>query len=86
MRHFNKSEVGVVSGDPFIAFGVNSRVAVADGKEIAANTIQCAAEAESLLAKAKRFKAITPLCVSVGATVASFALLVPVVIQEARTV
>ena len=47
----------MVSGDPFIAFGANSRVAVADGKEIAANTIQCAAEAESLLAKAERVKA-----------------------------
>ena len=47
----------MVSGDPFIAFGVNSRVAVADSKEIAANTIQCAAEAESLLSKAERVNA-----------------------------
>ena len=47
----------MVSGDCFIAFGVNIRVAVADGKEIAANTIQCADEVESLLAKAERVKA-----------------------------
>ncbi|KAL7486241.1 hypothetical protein ACHAW6_011841 [Cyclotella cf. meneghiniana] len=48
------------------------RVAVADGKEIAANTIQCAAEAEALLANAERVKAITPLCVGLGATCARF--------------
>ncbi|KAL3772870.1 hypothetical protein ACHAWU_000527 [Discostella pseudostelligera] len=57
------------------------RVAVADGKEIAANTIQCAAEAEALLANAERVKAITPLCVGVGATCASFALLTPAIID-----
>ena len=57
------------------------RVAVADGKEIAANTIQCAAEAEALLASAERVKAITPLCVGVGATCASFALLTPTIVE-----
>lgn len=57
------------------------RVAVADGKEIAANTIQCAAEAEAFLANAERVKAITPLCVGICATCASFALLVPTVVE-----
>jgi len=56
-------------------------VAVADGKEIAANTIQCAAEAEALLANAERVKAITPLCVGVGATAASLSLLAPTIIE-----
>jgi len=60
------------------------RVAVADGKEIAANTIQCAAEAEALLACAERVKAITPLCVGVGATCASFALLTPTIVESLR--
>lgn len=57
------------------------RVAVADGKEIAANTIQCAAEAEAFLANAERVKAITPLCVGVGATCASLTLLTPSIID-----
>jgi len=57
------------------------RVAVADGKEIAANSIQCAAEAEALLANAERVKAITPLCVGVCATCASFALLTPTLVD-----
>ena len=57
------------------------KVAVADGKEVAAATIQCAAEAEGFLANAERVKAVTPLCVGVGATGASFALLAPVVIE-----
>jgi hypothetical protein len=51
---------------------------VADGKEVAAATMQCAAEAEGLLANAERAKAVTPLCVGIGATAASFALLLPV--------
>lgn len=57
------------------------KVAVADGKEVAAVSIQCAAEAEALLANAERAKAITPLCVGVGATAATFALLVPVLLD-----
>ncbi|KAL3778758.1 hypothetical protein ACHAWO_011412 [Cyclotella atomus] len=57
------------------------RVAVADGKEIAANAIQCAAEAEAFLANAERVKAITPLCVGLGATCASFALLTPTLVE-----
>lgn len=58
------------------------KVAVADGKEVAASAIQCAAEAEGLLAQAERTKAITPLCVGIGATAASFALLVPVLLDS----
>jgi hypothetical protein len=58
------------------------KVAVADGKEVAAMSQQCAAEAEGLLANAERAKAITPLCVGVGATAASFSLLVPVILES----
>ncbi|GKY91097.1 hypothetical protein MPSEU_000082500 [Mayamaea pseudoterrestris] len=57
------------------------KVAVADSKEVAAVSIQCAAEAESFLAAAERAKAITPVCVGVGATAASFSLLVPVLLD-----
>jgi len=58
------------------------KVAVADGKEVAAATIQCAAEAEGVLANAERAKAITPLCVGVATVAASFALLVPVLLDS----
>lgn len=58
------------------------KVAVADGKEVAANTLQCAAEAESLFAKAERTKAVLPLCVGVGATGATFTLLAPTLIES----
>lgn len=58
------------------------RVAVADGKEVAAVTLQAAAEAEQLLSKSERAKAILPLCVGVGATAASLALLAPVFVRE----
>ena len=58
------------------------RVAVADGKEVAAATMQCAAEAEGLLANAERAKAITPLCVGIGAVTTTFALLVPVLFDS----
>lgn len=58
------------------------KVAVADGKEVAAATIQCAAEAEGFLANAERAKAICPLCVGIGATSASLALLVPVLLDS----
>jgi hypothetical protein len=57
------------------------KVAVADGKEVAAASIQCAAEAEGFLAQAERAKAITPLCVGLGATAATLALLVPVLMD-----
>ena len=58
------------------------KVAVADGKEVAAQSIQCAAEAEAFLAQAERAKAVTPLCVGIGATALSFALLVPVLLAS----
>jgi hypothetical protein len=61
------------------------RVSVADGKEVAAATIQCAAEAEGLLANAERAKAITPLCVGLGATATTFSLLVPVLLENVDT-
>ncbi len=57
------------------------KVAVADGKEVAASTLQCAAEAEGLLAKAERVKAVSPLCVGISATAATFSLLAPVLVE-----
>ena len=61
------------------------RVAVADGKEVAAATIGCASEAEGFLANAERSKAVTPLCVGVGATATTFSLLVPVLLGSIET-
>lgn len=58
------------------------RVAVADGKEVAARTMQCACEAEALLAKSERTKAVLPLCVGIGATAASISLLAPVLVEQ----
>eukprot|EP00980_Cylindrotheca_fusiformis_P031115 scaffold25830_cov162-Cylindrotheca_fusiformis.AAC.16 len=58
------------------------RVSVADGKEVAAAAIGCAAEAEGLLANAERAKAITPLCVGVSATATTLSLLVPVLLEN----
>lgn len=58
------------------------RVSVADGKEVAASTIQCAAEAEGLLANAERAKAINPLCVGLSTTAATCSLLVPVLLSN----
>jgi len=60
------------------------KVAVADGKEVAANTLQCAAEAEALLAKAERVKAVSPLCVGISATAATLSLVAPVVLENLR--
>lgn len=57
------------------------KTAVADGKEVAAISIQCAAEAEAILAQAERSKAIAPLCVGVGATSATCSLLIPAVLE-----
>jgi hypothetical protein len=57
------------------------KVAVADGKEVAAASIQCAAEAEGLLANAERAKAITPLCVGIGALAATLSLLMPALLD-----
>lgn len=65
-----------------IASEYTGKVAVADGKEVAAASIQCAAEAEGYLANAERAKAITPLCVGVSATSATLALLVPVLLDS----
>ncbi|VEU35918.1 unnamed protein product [Pseudo-nitzschia multistriata] len=58
------------------------RVAVADGKEVAAATIICASEAEGFLANAERAKAITPLCVGLSATATTLSLLVPVLLNN----
>ena len=58
------------------------RVAVADGKEVAASALQCSAEAEGLLANAERVKAVTPLCVGIGALAATSSLVAPVLIES----
>lgn len=65
-----------------ISAEVTGKTAVADGKEVAAATLQCVAEAEGMMANAERSKAIIPLCVGVSAVAASFALLVPVVLDS----
>ena len=60
----------------------NGKVEVARGKEIAAVTLQAAAEAESYLAQAERAKAIVPLCVGIATTFSAFALLAPAFVAE----
>lgn len=61
------------------------KIAVADGKEVAASALACAAEAEGFLANAERAKAIIPVCVGLGALAASFALLLPVLLDTSIT-
>lgn len=58
------------------------RVAVADGKEVAASALGCAAEAEGSLANAERVKAVTPLCVGIGALCATSSLVAPALIDS----
>ena len=58
------------------------KVAVSRGKEVAAITLQAAAESELYLAQAERSKAIIPLCVGIGATTAAFALLAPALVAD----
>lgn len=58
------------------------RVAVSNGKEIAALAIQAAAESEGVLAQSERVKAILPLCVGVATTASAFSLLAPALISE----
>ena len=58
------------------------KTSVARGKEIAAVTLQAAAEAEVRLAQAERAKAVVPLCVGVSATASAFALLAPALLGE----
>jgi hypothetical protein len=58
------------------------KIAVANGKEVAALAIQVAAESEALLAAAERTKAILPLCVGIATTASAFALLAPSLIAE----
>ena len=58
------------------------RVEVSRGKEIAAVTLQAAAESESILAQAERAKAVVPLCVGISTTASAFALLAPALIAD----
>ena len=61
------------------------KVAVSNGKEIAALAMQAAAEAESILAQAERAKAILPLCVGISTTASAFALLIPSLAAELQS-
>lgn len=76
----NDADIALVSAAIGIGAEYVGRVSVCDGKEVAAATIQCSAEAEGLLANAERAKAIVPLCVGLGATATTFSLLVPVLL------
>ena len=58
------------------------KTAVSRGKEVAAVTLQAAAESEALLAQAERAKAVVPLCVGISATASAFALLAPELVGE----
>lgn len=60
------------------------KVAVSKSKEVAAVAIQVAAEAEALIARAERAKAILPLCVGVATTASAFALLAPSVLHSMK--
>uniref|UniRef100_A0A7S1U8P2 H(+)-exporting diphosphatase n=1 Tax=Phaeomonas parva TaxID=124430 RepID=A0A7S1U8P2_9STRA len=60
----------------------NGKVAVSEGKEVAAVTLQAAAEAEQLLARSERVKAVMPLTVGITAACAAFSLLAPSAIEE----
>jgi len=61
------------------------KVAVSNGKEIAALAMQAAAESESILAQAERAKAILPLCVGISTTASAFALLIPSITVELQS-
>jgi hypothetical protein len=60
----------------------SGRVAVCNGKEIAALAMQAAAESEGVLAQSERVKAILPLCVGIATTASAFSLLAPALISE----
>jgi hypothetical protein len=64
-----------------ISAEVVGKTATANGKEVAAATMQCVAEAEGLLANAERAKAILPLCVGISTVAATCSLLVPVALD-----
>jgi hypothetical protein len=81
LAEFIAPSMAAVSAAIGVGAEYTGKVAVADGKEVAAASIQCAAEAEIYLANAERSKAIIPLCVGIGATVATLALLVPVLLD-----
>ena len=74
--------VTIVSAAIGIGAEYVGRVAVADGKEVAAATICCASEAEGFLANAERAKAITPVCVGISATATTLSLVVPLLLEN----
>mmetsp|Transcript_9385 Transcript_9385/g.27345 ORF Transcript_9385/g.27345 Transcript_9385/m.27345 type:complete len:510 (+) Transcript_9385:75-1604(+) len=57
------------------------KVAIAGGKEVAANSLQTAAEAESRLAAAERSKSVLPLCAGMSAAMTACALVAPFMIK-----
>ena len=60
----------------------SGKVAVSNGKEVAAVAIQAAAEAECILAAAERTKAVIPFCVGIATTASAFSLLAPALVAE----
>lgn len=74
--------MAAVSASIGISAEYAGKVAVSKGKEIAALSIQAAAEAEVILAVAERTKAILPLCVGIATTASAFTLLAPSLFKE----
>ena len=58
------------------------KIAVSNGKELAALAIVAAAEAESILAEAEKSKAVLPLCVGIATTASVFSLAAPMFLKE----
>ena len=58
------------------------KIAVSNGKELAALAIVAAAEAESMLAEAEKSKAVLPLCVGIATTASVFSLVAPIFLKE----
>lgn len=65
-----------------LTFEYVGKVAVSAGKEVAANSLQAASEAEAQLAAAERAKAVLPLCAGVSASASAFALLAPALLEH----
>lgn len=58
------------------------KIAVSNGKELAALAIVAAAEAESILAEAEKSKAVLPLCVGIATTASVLSLAAPIFLKE----
>lgn len=65
-----------------LTFEYVGKVAVAGGKEVAATSLQVAAESEMQLAAAERAKAVLPLCAGISASASAIALLAPTLLEH----